>query len=57
MKKAILGILAILILIQFIRPEKNLSKDFSNDISIEYDVPNQVQELIKDNMFGKEKSI
>lgn len=49
MKKAVLVILAILILIQFIQPEKNLSKDFSNDISMEYEVPNEVQEIIKNS--------
>lgn len=49
MKKVLLVILAIFILIQFIRPEKNLSRDYSNDISNEYTVPSEVQEIIKNS--------
>ena len=49
MKKVILIILAILILIQFIKPEKNVSKDFSNDISMEYTVPEEVQKIIQNS--------
>ena len=47
MKKILLGILIIIILIQFIRPEKNISNDGINDISTVMDVPENVQEIIK----------
>ena len=42
MKKILLGIL-----IQFIRPEKNISSESINDISTVMDVPENVQEIIK----------
>ena len=47
MKKILLGILIIIILIQLIRPEKNISSESINDISIVMDVPENVQEIIK----------
>ena len=47
MKKILLGILIIIILIQFIRPEKNISSESINDISTVMDVPENVQEIIK----------
>jgi len=48
MKKKIVGILIlVLILIQFIQPKKNLSKDYTNDITTELQVPKDVQEIIK----------
>ncbi len=47
MKKILLGILVVFILIQFIRPEKNDSKDGKNDISTVLIVPENVQEIIK----------
>jgi len=47
MKKVLLGVLVIIILIQFIRPEKNSSKDFTNDISTVLNVPEEVQQIIK----------
>ncbi|NOR27347.1 MAG: cytochrome C [Lutibacter sp.] len=47
MKKILLGVLVGLILIQFIRPEKNSSKDFANDISTIINVPEEVQQIIK----------
>ena len=47
MKKILLGVLVGIILIQFIRPEKNSSKDFANDISTIINVPEEVQQIIK----------
>ena len=47
MKKILLGILIIIILIQLIRPEKNISSESINDISTVMDVPENVQEIIK----------
>ena len=46
-KKILLGLLVILILIQFIRPEKNQSGDFSRDITTVYPVPDDVQAVLK----------
>jgi hypothetical protein len=47
MKKVLLGILVVLFLIQFIRPKKNDSKIFKNDISTVATVPDDVKEMIK----------
>ena len=47
MKKILLGILIVIILIQFIRPEKNISNVSVNDISTIIDIPENVQEIIK----------
>ena len=47
MKKILLGILVVIVLIQFIRPEKNISNKDINDISTVMDVPENVQEIIK----------
>lgn len=47
MKKILLAILAVVVLIQFIRPEKNNSQNYSNDISKVVDVPIEVQEILK----------
>lgn len=47
MKKVLLGILIVIILIQFIRPEKNESDIVSNDIKTVMNVPNNVQQIIK----------
>ncbi|MDX1830223.1 MAG: heme-binding domain-containing protein [Lutibacter sp.] len=48
MKKKIIGIIIILlVLIQFIQPEKNQSKDYTNDISTEINIPQNVQQIIK----------
>jgi len=48
MKKKIAGILIlVLILIQFIQPKKNQSKDYISDITTELQVPKDVQEIIK----------
>lgn len=47
MKKILLGILVVLILIQFIRPEKNSSTIETNDIFMVIEVPKEVKEIIK----------
>ena len=47
MKKILLAILVVIVLIQFIRPEKNISNKVINDISTLMDVPENVQEIIK----------
>ena len=47
MKKTLLSILVLVVLIQFIRPEKNVSKNFENDISNEVTISSEVQEIIK----------
>ncbi|WP_298370840.1 heme-binding domain-containing protein [uncultured Lutibacter sp.] len=47
MKKILLGILVFVALIQFIRPEKNSSKEDINHISKEVSIPINVQEIIK----------
>jgi hypothetical protein len=47
MKKVVLGILVVIVLIQFIRPEKNNSKDWSNDYTNELNVPEEIQKIIK----------
>ncbi|MGH2565912.1 MAG: heme-binding domain-containing protein, partial [Ginsengibacter sp.] len=47
-KKILLAILAILVVIQFIRPSRNLSTGVSdNDIAKHYTVPDNVQTLLK----------
>jgi len=46
-KKILLGLLAILVLLQFIRPEKNNSGDQTYDISTKYEVPQQVASILK----------
>ncbi|WP_456421586.1 heme-binding domain-containing protein [Lutibacter sp.] len=47
MKKILLGVLIVLILIQFITPQKNNSKDYTNDITTELQVPEDVLQIIK----------
>ncbi|WP_372793210.1 heme-binding domain-containing protein [Lutibacter sp.] len=47
MKKVLFGILALIILIQFIRPEKNTSNDETYGISTVMQIPNNVNEIIK----------
>lgn len=46
-KKILLGLAAILILIQFFHPEKNESNDKTHDISTKYAVPVQVNHLLE----------
>lgn len=42
-KKILLGIAVALVLMQFIRPEKNLSDDRTNDISTKYPIPDDLK--------------
>ncbi|MGB5171737.1 MAG: heme-binding domain-containing protein [Eudoraea sp.] len=46
-KKILIAVVAILVLIQFIRPEKNVSNDNTYDISKKYDIPADVDNLLK----------
>ncbi len=46
MRKVLLSVLVGLILIQFIRPDKNNSGDRSNDFTTEMEVPDEVKEII-----------
>ena len=47
MKKILIGILVVFILIQFIRPTKNDSRNNVNDISTVMEVPTEVQQILK----------
>ncbi|WP_456376760.1 heme-binding domain-containing protein [Lutibacter sp.] len=47
MKKVLLGVLVVLVLIQFIRPEKNVSKDETNAITTVLEVPIEVKTIIQ----------
>jgi hypothetical protein len=47
MKKIVLGIIVVFILIQFIRPAKNDSRNNVNDISTVMEVPTEVQQILK----------
>jgi hypothetical protein len=47
MKKIVLGVLVVLILIQFIRPTKNSANIGEHDISVVLKVPEEVKQLIK----------
>ncbi len=46
-----IAIVAVLVLIQFIRPEKNLSNNTTNDISKKYTVPDTVQAILKSSCY------
>lgn len=47
LKKILLGLLAVLIIIQFIRPEKNDSNDQQAHVSTKYEVPGEVATILK----------
>ncbi|NNF18954.1 MAG: heme-binding domain-containing protein [Flavobacteriaceae bacterium] len=47
LKKVLIGLLIIFVAIQFIRPAKNNSNDLSHDISKVYEVPGEVDHLLK----------
>ena len=47
LKKILLVLVLVLVLIQFFRPEKNVSDDRTYDISTKYDVPDQVHQVLK----------
>ncbi|MFD1315506.1 heme-binding domain-containing protein [Namhaeicola litoreus] len=40
-------LLGILVIVQFFRPEKNISNDLTNDLSTKYEVPNEVKSILK----------
>ena len=46
-KRIIWGLLIIFVLIQFVRPEKNSSREWDNDYTTVLTVPDEVQEIIK----------
>ena len=46
-KKILIGLAVILVIIQFIRPDKNDSNDLTYDISTKYEVPENVNQLLK----------
>jgi len=46
-KKILLGLLAVMVIIQFIRPEKNDSNDQQNHVSTKYEVPTEVAVILK----------
>jgi hypothetical protein len=46
-KKILLAVVAVLIVIQFIRPAKNISDDRTQDISTKYHVPLQVNSILQ----------
>ena len=46
-KPVLIGLAVILLLAQFIRPEKNLSNDLSNDVSRKYPVPDSIKAILK----------
>ena len=45
-KKILLGLASVLVIIQFIRPEKNISDDMTNDFSKKYPVPVEVANIL-----------
>ncbi len=47
LKKILLGLVVILVLIQFFHTEKNLSDDRTNDISTKYPVPDNVKQIME----------
>jgi hypothetical protein len=46
-KKILFALALVLIVIQFIRPEKNLSDDLTYDISTQYEVPDEIHQMLK----------
>jgi hypothetical protein len=47
LKKVLLGLGIVLIVIQFIRPDKNESNDVTYDVSTKYPVPEEVNQLLQ----------
>lgn len=47
LKKILLGLLAVFVVIQFIRPEKNESNDETNAVSTKFKVPEDVAAILK----------
>ena len=46
-KKFLLALAILFVLIQFVRPEKNISGDNTNDISTRYNVPPEISTVLK----------
>lgn len=46
-RKILIGVLVILVIIQFIRPKKNLSDDQTHSIALKYPVSGEVKELLR----------
>lgn len=46
LKKILIGLVLVLIVIQFIRPEKNDSNELTYDISTTYEIPKEVNHLL-----------
>ena len=46
-RKVLIVLLILLVIIQFFRPERNESNDLTYDISTKYEVPAEVNELLK----------
>ncbi len=46
-KKILIGLAAVFVIIQFFHPKKNDSNDMTNDISKKYNVPADVQAILK----------
>jgi hypothetical protein len=47
LKKILIGLLVVLVLIQFFRPEKNDSNDLTLDVSTKYKVPEDVSQILR----------
>ena len=47
LKKILIGLLVVLVLIQFFRPEKNNSNDLTHDVSTKYKVPEEVSQILR----------
>lgn len=47
LKKILIVLVIIVVIIQFFRPERNESDDMTYDISTKYEVPNQVNQILK----------
>ncbi len=46
LRKVFIGLGIVLLIIQFIRPDKNESNDLTYDISTKYEVPDDVSHLL-----------
>jgi len=47
LRKILIGLVILLVLIQLVRPEKNESKNFTEDITTAYSVPSNVQLILQ----------
>ena len=51
LKTSVIALTTILVLSQFIRPEKNLSADINNDITKAFVVPDSIQNILKTSCY------